>query len=38
LLLPVSASGPEFASAQDGHLLRSPGSAFPQVHSGRPQI
>src|SRR6185369_16869748 len=28
LLLPVSASGPEFASTQDGHLLRSPGSAF----------
>src|ERR1700722_9348996 len=28
LLLPVSASGPEFASAQDDHLLRSPGSAL----------
>ena len=28
LLLPISASGPEFASAQDDHLLRSPGSAL----------
>src|SRR5580698_11614033 len=29
LLLPVSASGPESASAQDDHLRRSPGSAIP---------
>src|SRR5690349_1998243 len=28
LLRPVSASGPEFASAQDDHLLRSRGSAL----------
>src|ERR1700722_9944448 len=32
LLLPISASGPEFASAQDDHLLRSPGSALLKSH------
>ena len=38
LLLPISASGPEFASAQDDHLLRSTGSALLKFTPGRPQI
>jgi hypothetical protein len=38
LLLPVSASGPEFASAQDDHLLWVAGIRVTKVHSGRPQI
>ena len=38
LLLPVSAPGPEFASAQDDHLLQSPGSALLKSTPGLPHI
>src|ERR1700722_18008390 len=37
LLLPVSASGPESASAQDDHLRRSPGSAILTPPRDRPR-